>query len=168
MSVSTTSSTNFWRNPDIKLYRFGGIGFLTIPIIVILFVIYTVWVIGALVTLPASPWDYAAIYFVVYIIVVPVNILVPWTREGPLYVLGFLFNITAFGVMWWLWLNIFFKLYNCFNGVLPDSCRDEQLFQWILLFTVGIVWVLQFAIVIFYCILLRGISHLRSYVQVNI
>ncbi len=167
-SDENTSSIGFWRHPDIKLYRFVGIGFLTLPIIVILLIIYLLWVFGALLTLPRTLSDYAAIYFIVYVVVVPVNILVPWTRRGPLYVLGMFFNFGSYLVMSWLWLNIFFKLYNCYNETLPISCRDEQLFQWILLFIVSIVTVLQFIILLMYCIILRGISHIRSVVQVNI
>jgi hypothetical protein len=161
--VSTTN-IGFWRHPDIKLYRFAGIGLLTLPIIVILFFIYLFWVFGALLTLPSTLSDYAAIYFMVYVVVVPVNILVPWTRRGTLYVLGLFFNIGSCLVMTWLWFNVFFKRYNCYDETLPLSCRDNQLFELILLFIVSLVCVLQFIILLMYCIILRGVSHIRSVV----
>ena len=168
MDYPTAVNTNFWRNPDIKLYRFGGVGFLTIPILVILIIIYFFWVFGALLTLPNNLTDYASIYFIVYVVVVPVNLVVPCQRADELYVLGFFFNLISLTVMWWLWFTIFYQLYNCYNGSLPISCRDEQLFQWILLFIVSIVWFLQFAIFLFYCMILRGISHKRRRSQINI
>ncbi len=169
MSYTTTAtSTGFWRNPDIKLYRFAGIGFPTLAIIVLLFFIYTYWVIGALITLPSHLTDYASIYFVVYLFVVPVNLVVPCQREDVLYVLGFGFNLFSFGVITWLWWIIFFKLYNCYTGALPTSCRDEQLFQYVLIGTVSFFWLAQLIIFFSYCLILRGISHKRRYMQANI
>lgn len=166
--TSSASSTGFWRNPDIKLYRFAGIGFPTLAIIVLLFFIYTYWIIGALVTLPYKLTDYASIYFLVYIVAVPVNLVVPCQREDVLYVLGFFFNLIAFGVMNWMWFIIFYQLYNCYTLVLPTSCRDEQLFQGILLGTVTLFWIAQLVIFFSYCLILRGISHKRRFTQVNI
>jgi len=169
MSYTTSAtSTGFWRNPDIKLYRFAVIGFPTIAILVLLFFIYIYWVIGALVTLPYHLTDYASIYFLVYIVVVPVNIVVPCQRVDVLYVLGFFFNLVSFIVMSWLWFLIFYTRYNCYTGVLPTSCRDAQLFELILLGTVTLFWFFQLVIFFGYCILLRAISHKRSYTQVNI
>ena len=169
MSLTTTvTSTVFWRNPDIKLYRFAGIGFPTLALIVLLFFIYSYWVIGALVTLPYHLTDYASIYFLVYIVVVPVNLVVPCQREDVLYVLGFFFNLIALVVMSWMWFIIFYKLYNCYTGALPQSCRDEQLFQLILWGTVFFFWLAQLVIFFAYCLILRGISHKRRYTQVNI
>jgi len=156
-----------WRHPDVKLYRVL-IGLTAIFMALLLLAVYIMWAFQVIPSIPPSALFYCAVYYLVFILTVVLNIVTPCQRNDGLYTLSLFLNFIATLFIWFIFFTILYQFFGCIAGWFPLNCRDLELVQIILGSITFFIWFFQTAAFILYCCIASRIAAAKSVARVEI
>ena len=154
------SSTNvyFWGNFNVRFWQ-SLIPIFTIPEMLLVIIVLVFWALRLIPSYPPSFMHYAAIYYVAYPPIIPLNFSMSCAQSKMLYSLMFLLHIGLLTLTLWIIAIQWFQLIECWIGAIPSTCKNTELMDLIMAgITIGI-GVIVFAHTVIYFIL---VARLRS------
>jgi len=157
---SPSTVVYLWGYIDIVRYKFQ-ILILAAGEFLFLWPILIMWAFG-LIPSVVSPWQYCAIYYIVFIPIWLVNIFMSDSRSSVLFVFAFFANTFVFGVCSFVLALIWYDLIQCWIGNLPTSCRDSQPYDFLMLIFTSILWTIALFIWLAYLSIIGRIRQTNS------
>jgi hypothetical protein len=142
-------SSPYYYSPSTVVYLWGYIDVVRYKFQILIFAvgellffipIAVLWGLG-LIPSVAAPWQYCAIYFIVFIPIWLVNVFMSDSRSSALFVFAFFANAFVFAVSTFVVALIWYDLIECWIGALPTSCRDTQLWDILCLIFASVLWI---------------------------
>lgn len=158
--VPVSAQIEFWRHPDIKTCRFL-IGITPFFIAVLVIAVFIMWGLGLIPTVPPNWLFYCALYYVLYIAIVPMNILVSLTRDINLYLYASIINLIELVAISFCSAFFIYQFVTCWEGTQPSSCTNDQAVQIVGGPVTLAIWLLELIDWILFNYIIRGARQLR-------